>query len=203
MLSSSRRATANALRIRSVARSASRSAGRRSRKALTVFEGNAPGEGPPLHVHTVLDEMIYVIDGTIRVRLEDRIDQAAAGARASIPRGTPHTWAVVSDRIARLLVVVAPAGLEQFFDRTASAGGGEADDAFSRFGGDLIRRSAGTGSGPTRSRKGHLGGGGARPLILPLGPVSGNVTRATVPVAILPKGRWTELRVESRQAAGL
>jgi len=42
----------------------------------------------------------------------------------------------VSDRTARLLVVVTPAGLEQFFDSTASAGGGDADDAFSRFGGD-------------------------------------------------------------------
>jgi quercetin dioxygenase-like cupin family protein len=111
--------------------------GAQTREALTVFEAaNAPGQGPPLHVHTVLDEMIYVIDGTIRVRLEDRVEQATAGACVFIPRGTPHTWAVVSDRTARLLVVVAPAGLEQLFDRTASAGGGEADDAFTRFGGD-------------------------------------------------------------------
>ena len=111
--------------------------GAQTREALTVFEAaNAPGQGPPLHVHSVLDEMIYVIDGTIRVRLEDRVEQATAGACVFIPRGTPHTWAVVSDRTARLLVVVAPAGLEQLFDRSASAGGGEADDAFSRFGGD-------------------------------------------------------------------
>ena len=111
--------------------------GAQTRGALTVFEAaNAPGQGPPLHVHTLLDELIYVIDGTIRVRLEDRIEQAAAGAYVFIPRGTPHTWAVVSDRTARLLVLVTPAGLEQFFDSTASAGGGDADDAFSRFGGD-------------------------------------------------------------------
>jgi hypothetical protein len=35
-----------------------------------------------------------------------------------------------------MLVVVAPAGLEQFFDSTASSGGAQAEDAFSRFGGD-------------------------------------------------------------------
>src|SRR3954471_19294788 len=89
--------------------------GAQTREALTVFEAvNAPGQGPPLHVHSLLDELIYVIDGTIRVRLEDRVEQAAAGAYVFIPRGTPHTWVVGSDRPARLLVIVAPAGLEQF-----------------------------------------------------------------------------------------
>ena len=77
-----------------------------------------------------------MIDGTIRVRLNDRVERAAAGACVLIPRGTPHTWAVASDGTARLLVVVAPAGLEQFFDSTASAGGGQTEDAFSRFGGE-------------------------------------------------------------------
>jgi quercetin dioxygenase-like cupin family protein len=111
--------------------------GAQTREALTVFEAaNAPSQGPPLHVHALLDELIYVIDGTIRIRLNDRVERAAAGACVFIPRGTPHTWAVASDGAARLLVVVAPAGLEQFFDSTASAGGGQAEDAFSRFGGD-------------------------------------------------------------------
>jgi quercetin dioxygenase-like cupin family protein len=105
--------------------------------AMTVFEAiNAPGQGPPLHLHSRLDELIYVIDGTIRVRLEDRVERAAAGAYVFIPRGTPHTWTVDGDDTARLLVVVAPAGLEQFFDLTAKGGGGRAEDAFSRFGGD-------------------------------------------------------------------
>jgi len=111
--------------------------GAQTREALTVFEAtNAPGQGPPLHVHSVLDEVIYVLDGTVRVRLEDHVERAAAGACVFIPPGTRHTWAVASDGPARLLVVVAPAGLEEFFDSTASAGGGQAEDAFSRFGGD-------------------------------------------------------------------
>jgi quercetin dioxygenase-like cupin family protein len=111
--------------------------GAQTGEALTVFEAaNAPGQGPPLHVHSLLDEVIYVIAGTIRVRLEDRVEQAPAGTCVFIPHGTPHTWAVTSDRTARLLVIVAPAGLEQFFDSTASAGGGQAEDAFTRFGGD-------------------------------------------------------------------
>jgi quercetin dioxygenase-like cupin family protein len=114
--------------------------GAQTSDALTVLEAaNAPGQGPPLHVHSSLDELIYVIDGTIRVRLEDRVERAPTGAYVFIPRGTPHTWAVTSDGAARLLVVVAPAGLEQFFDSTARAGGGQAEDAFSRFGGDDLK----------------------------------------------------------------
>lgn len=105
--------------------------------AVTVFEAvNGPGQGPPLHLHAMLDEIIYVIEGAIRVRLHDRVEQAAAGGFVFIPHGTPHTWAVNGDGAARLLVVVAPAGLERFFERTAAAGGGEAEDAFARFGGD-------------------------------------------------------------------
>jgi len=111
--------------------------GAQTQGALTLLEAaNAPGQGPPLHVHSSLDEVIYVIDGTIRVRLHDEVTQAEAGACVFIGRGTAHTWAVCGDRIARLLVLVAPAGLERFFDATADAGGGDAEDAFSRFGGD-------------------------------------------------------------------
>src|SRR5689334_22198289 len=59
-------------------------------KALTVFvAANAPSQGPPLHVHSLLDEVIYVIDGTIRMRLDDRVEQATSGACVFIPRG--HT----------------------------------------------------------------------------------------------------------------
>jgi quercetin dioxygenase-like cupin family protein len=105
--------------------------------SLTAFEAvNGPDQGPPLHVHATLDELIYVIDGTIRVRLEDHVEQVASGACVFVPRGTAHTWAVSSDGTARLLVVVAPAGLEKFFESTAAAGGGRAEDSFNRFGGD-------------------------------------------------------------------
>ena len=105
--------------------------------SLTAFEAvNAPGTGPPYHEHHALDEVIYVLDGTLRVRLADEIDEATGGGFVFIPRGTPHTWEVRGNKPVRFLVVIAPAGLERFFDSTAAAGGGQADDAFGRFGGD-------------------------------------------------------------------
>lgn len=108
--------------------------------SLTVFEAvNPPGHGPPYHVHDAFDEAIYVLDGTLRVRLDAEVEEAPPGAFVFIPRGTPHTWEARGDRDVRFLVVIAPAGLESFFDSTAAAGGGRADDAFGRFGGDDLR----------------------------------------------------------------
>jgi quercetin dioxygenase-like cupin family protein len=108
--------------------------------SLTVFEAiNSPGQGPPYHVHDALDEVIYVLDGTLRVRLADRVQEAPTGAFIFIPRGTPHTWEAQGDEAVRFLAVIAPAGLESFFDSTAAAGGGRADDPFGRFGGDDLR----------------------------------------------------------------
>ncbi len=102
-----------------------------------MFEAiNSPGQGPPLHMHKALDEVIYLLHGTLRVRLADLIEEVTSGAFVFIPRGVPHTWQVLGAEDARFLVVIAPAGLEGFFDSTAAAGGSGADDAFNRFGGD-------------------------------------------------------------------
>jgi hypothetical protein len=40
---------------------------------------------------------------------------AAAGTFANMPVGTPHTFKNESDRPARMLISVAPAGLERMF----------------------------------------------------------------------------------------
>ena len=68
------------------------------------------GSEPPLHVHADDDEAPYVLDGRITVYAGDEILEAATGAFVFLPRAVPHTFAVDSCR-ARLLVVVAPAGV--------------------------------------------------------------------------------------------
>jgi quercetin dioxygenase-like cupin family protein len=90
--------------------------------ALTAFESiPAAGEGPPLHRHPNQDEVIYVLAGHLRVRLEETIHEAPAGSFMFFPRGTPHTWQNTGDDPARLLVLFAPAaaGMERFFERFA------------------------------------------------------------------------------------
>lgn len=87
--------------------------------ALTFAESVVmPGKGPPLHVHVNDDEFVYVLEGLLRIRLGDEIQEAAAGAFAFIPRGTPHTWQNAGASQARFLFGFAPAapGMERFFE---------------------------------------------------------------------------------------
>jgi quercetin dioxygenase-like cupin family protein len=86
--------------------------------ALTVFEGTATaGDGPPLHVHPNADEIWYALEGSFRVKLEDEVQAAPAGTCVFIPRGVWHTWQNIGTSEARLLAMLAPAGLERFFER--------------------------------------------------------------------------------------
>jgi quercetin dioxygenase-like cupin family protein len=94
--------------------------GEQSGGGMMVLESEpAPGEGPPLHVHQLQDEWIYVLAGEMRLRLGDEVVPAPAGSFAFIPRGVAHTWQNSGSEPAVLLGAVAPAGLERFFQRYA------------------------------------------------------------------------------------
>ena len=107
---------------------------------LTAFESiAAPGEGPPLHLHAGEDELIYVLEGRLRVRLEEAIHDAPAGSVALIPRGVPHAWQNAGEDPARILVLFTPAatGMERFFERSAElADDLRSADSFANFAGD-------------------------------------------------------------------
>lgn len=93
--------------------------GDESAGVVTVVETiAAPGEGPPLHVHAE-DELIYLVDGKLRVRLGDDEHEAQPGALVFIPRDVRHTWQNVGDTEARFVVTLMPAApaFERFFVR--------------------------------------------------------------------------------------
>jgi len=48
--------------------------------------------GPPPHVHHALDEIMYVIQGTVSVLEGDRVVEVAAGGWHFRPRGIVHTF---------------------------------------------------------------------------------------------------------------
>ena len=89
--------------------------------ALTALEvANPVGQGPPLHVHPAQDETVLVLDGELRWRLGDEVQSAGPGAFVFIPRGLPHCFQVMGERPARMLVTIAPAGMEAFFERLSA-----------------------------------------------------------------------------------
>jgi mannose-6-phosphate isomerase-like protein (cupin superfamily) len=71
-----------------------------------VLEMSLPvGAAPPLHVHDVLDDTWYVLEGRMVVRCGDEDMVVGAGHWVSMPRGVPHTFRVVGEREARILLV--------------------------------------------------------------------------------------------------
>ena len=74
-----------------------------------------PGGGPPPHVHSREEEGFYVLDGEITFTVNGERVVAAAGMFANMPVGTPHSFKNEGDRPAKMLISVAPAGLEQMF----------------------------------------------------------------------------------------
>ncbi len=49
--------------------------------ALTALENTiAPGDGPPLHVHANEDEAWWIVEGTLRFRLEDELSECVSAS---------------------------------------------------------------------------------------------------------------------------
>jgi len=74
-----------------------------------------PGGGPPPHVHSREEEGFYILEGEITFTVNGEKIVATAGMFANVPVGTPHSFKNESDRPAKILISVAPAGLEQMF----------------------------------------------------------------------------------------
>jgi quercetin dioxygenase-like cupin family protein len=75
----------------------------------------SPGGGPPPHVHSREDEGFYILEGEITFTINGERVVAPAGMFANLPVGTPHSFKNEGDKRAKMLVSVAPAGLEKMF----------------------------------------------------------------------------------------
>jgi quercetin dioxygenase-like cupin family protein len=74
-----------------------------------------PGGGPPLHVHSREEEGFYILEGEIMFQVGEKRIVATAGMFANMSVGTLHSFKNETDRPARMLILVAPAGLEKMF----------------------------------------------------------------------------------------
>ena len=73
-----------------------------------------PGFVTPYHVHHLEDEAFYILEGEVAFICDGHWLKAGPGAYVFGPRGIPHGFKVVGAVPARMLVLVAPAGFENF-----------------------------------------------------------------------------------------
>lgn len=78
------------------------------------------GQAPPPHLHRRTEEVLFVVEGRIHVRIGDGDIVAEPGATVRVRPGAPHTFWNASDGLATVLSTCVPAGIERFFIELAA-----------------------------------------------------------------------------------
>jgi quercetin dioxygenase-like cupin family protein len=102
--------------------------------AYYLFESCfGPGDGNRLHVHRREDEVCYVLEGALEVRLAHQTLVLEAGSAAHLPKNFPHALRNPLETTSRYLFMAVPAGLDEWFDALEGAGrNGTLDDEMYR-----------------------------------------------------------------------
>lgn len=74
-----------------------------------------PGGGPPPHVHSREEESFYILEGEITFQIGKERVVATAGMFVNMPVGTPHSFKNESSQPVKMIISIAPAGLEEMF----------------------------------------------------------------------------------------
>ena len=83
---------------------------------LTVLPG---ARVPPAHSHRDNEEVVYVLEGTLRYAVDDEVRDLKPGDRMYSPRGFVHAFSNPHDRRARALVILTPDIGAQYFREVA------------------------------------------------------------------------------------
>lgn len=91
--------------------------------AYSVVEQlDRPGGGSPPHTNSREDIVIAAVEGTVEVRLPDRVVELSPGQSISVPRNTRHWTRNISSTPSRTLYTFVPGGFEDFFIEAAALG---------------------------------------------------------------------------------
>ena len=87
-----------------------------------VLEIKLPAKtfGAPPHVHAREDEHFYVIEGHVEFLDREKTVTAGPGSLVVLPRGHLHGFWNLSDKPARMLLVVTPGEFASFFDEVVA-----------------------------------------------------------------------------------
>lgn len=85
--------------------------------ALTIIEwGLPPGAMIPPHTHSREDECSFVLEGELTCDVGGEIGVAPAGSYVLKPRNVPHALYNAGTKPVRVLEILTPGGLENYFD---------------------------------------------------------------------------------------
>ena len=84
-----------------------------------VETANDPSTGLPLHVHEREDETWFVPEGEFTFEVGGQTFRAGPGDYVFGPRNVPHSYANGTEAVARALIMVTPAGFEEFWRESA------------------------------------------------------------------------------------
>ena len=101
--------------------------------SLGMFELTVPpgSNVPPPHSHTNNEEIVYVLEGTLRYTVGADTRDLAPGQTIRTPKGSVHGFSNPFDTVARALITLAPDIGVQYFEDVASVinAGGPPDKA--------------------------------------------------------------------------
>jgi mannose-6-phosphate isomerase-like protein (cupin superfamily) len=74
-----------------------------------------PGGGPPPHIHSREDEAFYVLEGELSIHADGKDSHATPGMWVTLAKGSLHSFRNTSTTTAKMLILVTPSGLENYF----------------------------------------------------------------------------------------
>jgi mannose-6-phosphate isomerase-like protein (cupin superfamily) len=107
--------------------------------AYAIIESVAePGCAVPTHLHRNEEEHFLVITGRYRIAVDDKVFDAAPGARITVPRISPHSWRNVAQGESRLLAIITPGGFEQIVYEVKNTPAEKIHELAARFGCEIL-----------------------------------------------------------------
>jgi mannose-6-phosphate isomerase-like protein (cupin superfamily) len=81
----------------------------------------APETGSRLHIHHYEDEVLYVLEGEIDIRLDNENLHVPAGGIVHLPKKVPHAFHNPLKTLLKIVVCAIPGGLENYFEEVEAA----------------------------------------------------------------------------------
>ncbi|WP_234392154.1 cupin domain-containing protein [Streptomyces sp. WM6378] len=88
---------------------------------LAVLENRLDVDIPP-HVHELMDEFVYVLEGEMEIDYKGTTHRLTPGMSALLPHGVPHAMRNASQPPVRTLQISAPGGWDRFVEDVFEAG---------------------------------------------------------------------------------